>query len=75
MLTRIVRPSPALDTFLQPLTAHLSQPQRQHLLELADALLVCEGRNRSPAQAAMQNWGPSTRERCGYSRWVSRWMR
>src|SRR4051794_6997675 len=44
MLTRIVRPSPALDTFLQPLTAHLSQPQRQHLLELADALLVCEDR-------------------------------
>jgi hypothetical protein len=28
MLTRIVRPSPALHTFLQPLTAHLSQPQR-----------------------------------------------
>src|SRR5919199_3795505 len=44
MLTRIVRPSPALQAFLQPLTAHLSQPQRQHLLELVDALLVCEGR-------------------------------
>jgi hypothetical protein len=44
MLTRIVRPSPALHTFLQPLTAHLSQPQRQHLLELADAVLVCEDR-------------------------------
>src|SRR4051794_8924791 len=44
MLTRIVRPSPALNTFLQPLTAHLPQPQRQHLLELADALLVCEDR-------------------------------
>ena len=44
MLTRIVHPSPALHTFLQPLTAHLSQPQRQHLLEFADALLVCEDR-------------------------------
>src|SRR3954469_19011865 len=44
MLTRIVRPSPALQAFLQPLTAHLSQPQRQHLLELADALLVCDDR-------------------------------
>jgi DDE superfamily endonuclease len=44
MLTRIVRPSPALDTFLRPVTAHLSQPQRQHLLHLADALLVCEDR-------------------------------
>lgn len=44
MLTRIVRPSPALQAFLQPLTAHLTAPQRQHLLELADALLVCEDR-------------------------------
>src|SRR5262249_699644 len=44
MLTPIVRPSPALRTFVQPVTAHLSQPQRQHLLELADALLVCEDR-------------------------------
>ena len=39
MLTRIVRPSPALDTFLQPLIPLLSLPQRQHLLEMADALL------------------------------------
>ncbi len=42
MLTRIVRPSPALQAFLQPVSAHLSQPQRQHLLELVDGLLVCE---------------------------------
>jgi DDE family transposase len=44
MLTRIVRPSPALDTFLQPLLAALTVPQRQHLLEMADALLVTEDR-------------------------------
>jgi DDE family transposase len=44
MLTRIVRPSPALEAFLQPLTAHLTQPQRHHLRDLADALLVCEDR-------------------------------
>lgn len=44
MLTRIVRPSPALETFLQPLTAYLTKPQRRHLLDLADALLVCEDR-------------------------------
>jgi DDE superfamily endonuclease len=44
MLTRIVRPSPALDTFLQPLTAPLTLPQRQHLLEMTDALLVTEDR-------------------------------
>jgi len=44
MLTRIVTPSPALRNFLQPLTAFLIAPQREHLLELADALLVCEDR-------------------------------
>ena len=44
MLTRIVRPSPALDTFLQPLIGHLTLPQRQHLLEMTDALLVTEDR-------------------------------
>src|SRR5207248_1213195 len=44
MLTRIVRPSPALHTFMQPVMGHLTQPQQQHLLQLADALLVCEDR-------------------------------
>src|SRR5262245_63731888 len=42
MLTRIVRPSPALEAFVASLSLDLSQPQRQHLLELVDALLVCE---------------------------------
>src|SRR5262249_49416733 len=42
MLTRIVRPSPALDAFLASLRLDLSRAQRQHLLELTDALLVCE---------------------------------
>src|SRR5260370_38007105 len=44
MLTRIVRPSPALDTFLRPLISYLTLPQRQHLLEMTDALLVTEDR-------------------------------
>jgi hypothetical protein len=44
MLTRIVRPSPALDAFLRPLLACLTLPQRQHLLEMTDALLVTEDR-------------------------------
>jgi hypothetical protein len=44
MLTRIVGPSRALETFLEPLTAHLTEPQREHLLQLTDALLVCEDR-------------------------------
>ena len=42
MLTRIVRPSPELAAFLDRLGPTLSEPQRQHLLRLADALLVCE---------------------------------
>ena len=36
MLTRIVRPSPALEGFLASLALDLSKPQRQHLLEMAD---------------------------------------
>lgn len=42
MLTRIVRPSPQLSAFLDHLGVALSEPQRNHLLRLADALLVCE---------------------------------
>jgi len=44
MLTHIVRPSPALEAFLEPVAGHLTQPQRQHLLALTDALLVCQDR-------------------------------
>jgi len=44
MLTRIVRPSPALETFLQPLIDSLTRPQQQHVLEMTDALLVTEDR-------------------------------
>jgi DDE family transposase len=42
MLTRIVHNSPQLCAFLDQLQLDLSQPQRQHMLNLADALLVCE---------------------------------
>jgi hypothetical protein len=42
MLTRIVHNSPELCTFFDLLNIHLSKPQRQHILNLADALLVCE---------------------------------
>jgi hypothetical protein len=42
VLTRIVHPSPQLSAFLDGLGLDLSEPQRQHLLRLADALLVCE---------------------------------
>jgi len=39
MLTRIVHNSPHLCAFLDQLHLDLSQPQRQHMLNLADALL------------------------------------
>jgi len=42
MLTRIVHNSPKLCTFFDQLNTDLSKPQRQHILNLADALLVCE---------------------------------
>ena len=42
MLTRIVQPAPALETFVDSLGLDLSQPQRDHLLQLADGLLVCD---------------------------------
>jgi len=42
MLTRIVHNSSQLCAFFDQLDIKLSQPQRRHLLNLADALLVCE---------------------------------
>ncbi len=42
MLTRILHNSPKLCTFFEQLHLNLSKPQRQHILNLADALLVCD---------------------------------
>jgi len=42
MLTRIVHNSEKLCAFLDQLDLDLSQPQRRHILNMADALLVCE---------------------------------
>jgi Transposase DDE domain len=42
VLTRIVRNSPHLCAFLEEVPLELSKPQRQHVLNLADSLLVCE---------------------------------
>ena len=42
MLTRIVRNSLELCTFIDQLDIELSKPQRRHILNMADALLVCE---------------------------------
>jgi predicted Zn-dependent protease len=42
MLTRIVHNSEKLCTFFDRLGVQLSQPQRRHVLNMADALLTCE---------------------------------
>ena len=42
MLTRILYNSVKLCAFLDQLNIDLSKPQRQHILNMADALLVCE---------------------------------
>lgn len=44
MLTHIVHNSELLCAFIDQLGLALSQPQRRHILRLADALLVCESR-------------------------------
>jgi hypothetical protein len=51
MLTRIVQPAPALETFLESLHLNLSRPQAEHLSNLVDGLLVCDERK---ALAALQ---------------------
>jgi hypothetical protein len=51
MLTRIVHPAPALENFLDALHLPLSRPQRDHLLQLLDGLLVSE---ESKTLAALQ---------------------
>lgn len=42
MLTRILHNSDSLHSFFNELELDLSLPQRQHMLNMADALLVCE---------------------------------
>ncbi|MFQ5434893.1 MAG: transposase [Anaerolineae bacterium] len=42
MLTRILHNSDQLHSFFNKLGLDLSRPQRQHMLNMADALLVCE---------------------------------
>jgi hypothetical protein len=46
MLTRILHNSAKLCAFLDELKLDLYQPQRRHLLNLADALLVCDEKKR-----------------------------
>lgn len=43
MLTHILHNSPSLCTFVEQLDLSLSVPQQRHVINLVDALLVCEG--------------------------------
>jgi len=43
MLTRIIHQSPKLVTFFEGLDLPLTEPQRRHLANLSDAILVAEG--------------------------------
>src|SRR4051812_4441369 len=65
MLTRMVRGSPCLEAFLDVLGLDLSGPQRQHLLQLLDGLLVCK--DHKPLAAWQRQFldspDPSNRER------------
>ena len=42
MLTRILNNSPELCTFIEQLNLPLSKPQLRHVINMADALLVCD---------------------------------
>jgi len=43
MLTHILHNSPSLCTFVEQLDLSLSAPQQRHVINLVDALLVCDG--------------------------------
>lgn len=42
MLTRILHNAEKLCALMNQLDVHLSRPQRRHIVNLADAVLVCE---------------------------------
>lgn len=54
MLKRIIRPSELLVTFVLALRLKLSKPQREHLLRVADGLIVCE--DRKTLSALYRQW-------------------
>ena len=44
MLTRIIHQSPQLVTFFESLGLPLTKPQKRHLINLTDGILVTEGK-------------------------------
>ena len=59
MLTRILHNSEKLCTCVDQLGVKLSQPQRRHILNMVDALLVCEDKK---TLAALQRSPESSRQ-------------
>lgn len=45
MLTRIIHQLPELVTLFEKLGVYLTAPQKQHLINLADAILATEAKN------------------------------
>lgn len=66
MLTRILHNSEPLCPFIDQLGLSLSQPQRRHVLNVADALLVCESHKTLTAlqRQFVQAVDPSTMADC-----------
>src|SRR5438445_8968592 len=78
MLTRIVHPSPALEAFLQPLIGALTAPQRRHLVDMADALLVTEDHKTLATlqRQFLENTDPSNwADFLRISPWHADWLR
>ena len=64
MLARILHPSPKICAFLGPLIENLSKPQRAHLEQLCDAIVVCETEH---TLAAMQRLFVSTTDQSNWA--------
>lgn len=64
MLARILHPSSQLCAFLDPLIQSLSKPQRAHLEELCDGVLVCESEH---TLAAMQRLFVETTDQANWA--------
>lgn len=78
MLTRILHNSGQLCAFLDSLDLDLYQPQRRHLLNMADALLVCEEEKTLAALQRQFVSAPDASNMADFLRispWKAEWLR
>ena len=73
MLTRILHNSEKLCIFLDQLDPQLSQPQRRHILNMADALLVCEDKKTLAALQRQMVEAPDASNMADFLR-ISPWQ-